>query len=380
MPFLDTIQNAALKVLPEKKPTLPMPASTTGGIGSAGVVPFEDDMIVSKPAIVFYVSQAFFNFLAMCCMAAISAFQAKWGVGPSGLSGFAVFVSVTGILYSLFLLLVPVIYEKYDKGARLARALKEVRVGFILSGTGTAVSLLIAFIVTISAWTEPGCKNPDRDPHADKGDDFKKGLGSFCSTKKAGAIFFWLTFVFWCCTLTLAVLDWRNGKSSRPRDPPFTHPVEASEGSEYTRANNNDDDYSDEEAQHKPFSDNSNTAYSPFSDTNRLSGAPSTTAASSYQPPVSTPFASSQAAPRPSLDAYGAFSDPAPTGFAGGFAAPPQVVDDTPRVSRTMQYADPYAAVRASIASGQSVPGSGGVTPPSGGPPPPGYSSYGGYR
>ena len=63
---------------------------------------------------------------------------------PAGLSGFAVFVSVTGILYSLFLLLVPVIYEKYDKGARLARALKEVRVGFILSGTGTAVSLLIS--------------------------------------------------------------------------------------------------------------------------------------------------------------------------------------------------------------------------------------------
>ena len=44
MPFLDTIQSAALRVLPEKKPTLPMPASTTGGIGSAGVVPFEDDV------------------------------------------------------------------------------------------------------------------------------------------------------------------------------------------------------------------------------------------------------------------------------------------------------------------------------------------------
>ncbi|KAI0833715.1 hypothetical protein BC628DRAFT_1307480 [Trametes gibbosa] len=332
-------------------------------------------MIVSKPAIVFYVSQAFFNFLAMCCMAAVCAFQAKWGVGPSGLSGFAVFISVLGILYSLFLLLVPVVYEKYDKGARLARALKEVRVGFILAGTGTAVTLLIAFIVTISAWTEPGCKNPDKDPHADKGDAFKKALGGFCSTKKAGAIFFWLTFVFWCCTLTLAVLDWRNGKSSRPRDPPFTHPMEASEGSEYGHANDDDDDYTEEGSQHKPLTDNSNKPYSPFSDTNRLSGVSSSP---SYQQPASTPFASSQAAPRPSIDAYGAFSDPAPTGFASSFAAPPQVVDDTPRVSRTMQYADPYAAVRASIATGQTAPGS--VTPPSGGPPPPGYSSYGGYR
>ena len=42
------------------------------------------------------------------------------------------------------LVLVPVIYEKYDKGARLARALKETRVAFILAGTGTAVSLLIS--------------------------------------------------------------------------------------------------------------------------------------------------------------------------------------------------------------------------------------------
>jgi hypothetical protein len=65
-------------------------------------------------------------------------------LSTAGLSGFAIFISVLGILYSLFVLLVPVIYEKYDKFARLARALKETRVSFILSGAGTAVSLLIA--------------------------------------------------------------------------------------------------------------------------------------------------------------------------------------------------------------------------------------------
>ena len=65
-------------------------------------------------------------------------------MSSAGLSGFAIFIAVAGIFYSLFILLVPVIYEKYDKGARLSRALKETRVSFILSGTGTAVSLLIA--------------------------------------------------------------------------------------------------------------------------------------------------------------------------------------------------------------------------------------------
>lgn len=64
----------------------------------------------------------------------------------AGLSGFAIFVSVLGILLPLFLLLVPVIDVKYGKLQRLARALNEVRVGFILSASGTAVSLLIACV------------------------------------------------------------------------------------------------------------------------------------------------------------------------------------------------------------------------------------------
>lgn len=54
------------------------------------------------------------------------------------------------MFFSLFMLLTPVIYEKYDKGARLARALKEIRVSFILAGTGLAVSLLISWVLSRS--------------------------------------------------------------------------------------------------------------------------------------------------------------------------------------------------------------------------------------
>lgn len=46
----------------------------------------------------------------------------------------------------MLMLLVPVIYEKYDKLTRLARALREVRVGFILNGIGTVLNLLIAYV------------------------------------------------------------------------------------------------------------------------------------------------------------------------------------------------------------------------------------------
>jgi hypothetical protein len=53
------------------------------------------------------------------------------------------------------MLLIPVAYEKYDKFVRLARALKEVRVGFILTGTGVTFSLLIACVLFPAARRYP---------------------------------------------------------------------------------------------------------------------------------------------------------------------------------------------------------------------------------
>ncbi|KAG6334110.1 hypothetical protein ID866_4972 [Astraeus odoratus] len=340
-------------------------------------------MIISKPAIIFHTSQAFFNFLAMACFASVASFQAKWGIGPSGLSGFAIFVSVTGIFLSLFMLFVPVVYEKYDRFVKLAIALREVRVGFILTGTGCTFSLLIAFITTISAWTEAGCKDASNDPHASLGSDFVAGLPGWCSTKKAGSIFFWLAFGFWLASLGLLIVDWRSGNlTQRPRDPPFRRPdveeveEEDQESTAYQPVGS---------AAPPPVTtvpkitttipsvatatprqstyDDSNGANSPFSDSNRFSGAFSAAPA-----PASTVYPNSgyrnsgysgystppAATSRHSVDAYGAFSDPSPTGFGGAtssYALPPTADPNTPRVSRTMQYADPYAAVRASISA-----------------------------
>ncbi|KAI0806056.1 hypothetical protein BC629DRAFT_1484793 [Irpex lacteus] len=349
MAISDYVQSLTSKVLPEKRTSLPLQPSSTGmGIGSGGHVPFDDEMIVSKPAIIFHTTQVFFNFLAMCCFASVASFQAQHKVGPSGLSAFAIFISVLGIFYSLFVLLVPVIYEKYDKGARLARALKETRVAFILAGTGTAVSLLISFITTISAWTEPGCKDASKDPHEQEGgDSFVKGLPGWCSTKKAGSVFFWLAFVFWLASLVLVFLDFRNGKTRRARDPPFTHPEEPT-------------DLDDEESMLEHPASRKSTydapgSDSPFDDRNRYSAADSTTT-----------FSSAPQLPRPSIDAYGAFSDPAPTGFA---ASP---TSENPGLSRTMQYADPYAAVRNAVVQGATSP------PPN--PPSYSYGHGGGYQ
>ncbi|TRM64944.1 hypothetical protein BD626DRAFT_490413 [Schizophyllum amplum] len=374
MDFLEKMKDGLAKVVPSKSSK---PSGLSGGIGNGhGMMAVDDNMIVSKPTIVFHASQVFFNFLAMACFASVAAFQAKWGVGPSGLSGFALFVSIAGILLSLFMLLVPVIYEKYDKMTRLARALKEARVSFILTGTGNTFSLLIAFIVTISAWTEAGCKNADNDPNADKGDDFKDGLSGWCNTKKAAAIFFWLAFASWLASLILLILDWRSGKLHMgARDPPFQRPETANldEDDDYDIGRNDRDEEETSYQQIPPVRtsmaaapatryDNSGSPTSPFADTHR------------YQPAANI---GAPTAGRPSMDAYGAFSDPAPSGFAAPAPAtryspaggPPVLPepDVGPRVSRTMQYADPYAAVRASLVGGQPA------TPPT-------YESYTGYR
>lgn len=334
----------------------------------------------------------------MACFASVASFQAKWGVGPSGLSGFALFVSVSGIFLSAFMMFVPVVYDKYDKLATLAIALKEIRVAFILTGVGSTFSLLIAFVTTISAWTEAGCKNAEDDPHAKISSDFVAGLPGWCSTKKAGCIFFWLAFGFWLASLILLIIDWRSGNlTQRPRDPPFTRPdVEEVEEAE-------EEEEEERRAYHpvgstvpppvtiatstippvatrRPTYDNPN---SPFDDMNRLSAisAATTAAASASTAYPNTAQRNSgysgyatppAAASRPSLDAYGAFSDPAPTGFGGvsnSFAPQTTAEANGPRISRTMQYADPYAAVRASLTSSNGSLGA----------PPPSYTSYTGY-
>ncbi|KZP27419.1 hypothetical protein FIBSPDRAFT_731027 [Athelia psychrophila] len=348
MSLLDTIQGGLARILPRKSASAP---SGGGGVGNVGVVSYDDDMIVSKPAVIFHIGQIFFNFLAMACFASVASFQAKWNVGPSGLTGFAVFVSVSGIILSSFMLFVPVVYEKWDKFVRLARAMKEVRVGFILTGSGATFSLLVSFIVTISAWTEPGCKDAKNDPNAKAGgDDFVAALPGWCSTKKAGAIFFWMAFIFWLASLALLIMEWRSGKLTGPRDPPFAPPEAHEEGYAYSHEEEEEEDtaYSSMPPVSQRQTTYEDAGGSPFADPRRYRDSDATANSGA---PDGIP------AGRPSMDAYGAFSDPAPSGFGTGSPAPATPPPPAqPAVSRTMQYADPYAAVRANIGQAPTTP------------------------
>lgn len=335
MALIDHITSAVHKFIPPKKEEFPKPLNTSsGGIGHG--MQFDDDMPLSKPAIVYHACQLFFTFIAICCFGGVASFQAKWKVGPSGLTGFALFVGVTSFFVSLFMLLVPVIYDKYDRLIRLARALQEVRVSFILATSGLVWSLLISFITTISAFTQPGCKNPDNDPHAGLGDTFKTQLKGWCSTKKAGAIFFWLAFAAWVATFVTAVLEWRSGKVrgrrlNAGREEGFVPPVVDDSESvftqdQYRRPHDEDEDEDDREDHRSPFAD---------------------------QPPqLPPPSFAVDPQPRASMDAYGAFNDPVPTGYGGSDPTSPGRGPGRPlshHASPITAPADPYAQIRANL-------------------------------
>jgi hypothetical protein len=197
--------------------------------------------------------------------------------------------------------------------------------------------------------------------------------------------------------MAMLIMDWRSGKLIAARDPPFARPQVVHE-----EVGEEEEDEEDEHTLHShlppvrqstassPPNVYTNSHSSPFADPNRYSGHSQVSASthSAYTP-------APQAAGRPSMDSYGAFSDPAPSGFgtsqynqvANNYASAPLAISNVggppilpepdlggPMVSRTMQYADPYAAVRATIAGQQ------GPVSPTAVLAPPSYESYVGYR
>ncbi|KAG8821319.1 hypothetical protein FRC19_007982 [Serendipita sp. 401] len=318
MAIIDTIKDTVTKVVRPKGESLPRP-------GANGQY-HEEDLILSKSFIVATSFQIFFAFIALCCFAGVASFQGKYKVGPSGLSVLALFTSLFLFLFSSFLLAVPVVYDRYNKLHGVFRALRVIRVALICNGIGIFLSLISAFITTISVFTQPGCKDPKKDPNAKRaGKDFVAGLPYWCQTKRAGSVFFWLALIAWLATMWLAFQEWRTGKTVyRPEDPPFSLPAQRIPHDEedtdpYTRRQRTEEE------------DAFNEARSPFNDNERYAG---------YNNPAG----------RPSMDTYGAFSDPNPSGYG-------REQYSQPDVSRTMQYAaDPYATVQQRVQSGVYQP------------------------
>ncbi|WVR09135.1 hypothetical protein IAU60_006197 [Kwoniella sp. DSM 27419] len=331
--------------------------------GMGGGNPFRDgptfeERSLPKAHLIFHIVAIFFTFLAICTMGAVAAFQAKW-FAVSGGTGFVLFLLLVAFLLSAFLMIVPIVYDRWDRLKRPAQFLHQTRTTFILHAFGTVLILMSAFIVTIGAWTAKGCKNADNDPHAELGDGYKDGLSDWCTTKKASAIFDWLAFGAWATLLVLTSLVFRRErKESRRMEPSFIPPD--STGVSYAGVGAEVED---------PYADKSEVTRS-LGHAREESTFETPTGGYGY----TRPGVHGGAMARPSVDVYGAFDGDMPG--AGGATDEP---------SRTMQlaYDDPYAQIRASLMDNsaptgyparhqapQQAYGNGGL------PNPPAYAGY----
>ncbi|ORX39055.1 hypothetical protein BD324DRAFT_618365 [Kockovaella imperatae] len=189
-----------------------------------GANPFNEGPNLEEPSLprfhlVLHCAAIFFTFLAICMTGAVANFQATW-FAVSGGTAFTLFLLLVAILLSVALFIVPTVYDRWDKLKSANGFLSAPRTRLIIHAFGALLMLIAAFIVTVSAWTSKGCKNPEDDPHHDLGDEYTTNLGQWCQTKKASGIFEWLSFISWLVLLILTLVEWRRERRDEPRFVP----------------------------------------------------------------------------------------------------------------------------------------------------------------
>ncbi|KAG0150886.1 hypothetical protein CROQUDRAFT_651717 [Cronartium quercuum f. sp. fusiforme G11] len=189
----------------------------SGGRGS-----ILDDDDISPIQVAIRSATMFFILINLFIYMAIASFQKKWKVGPSGLTGLALFVLCEAFLHALAFLVVPQIYERTDVLKGFARAIRLTRIQFIVYGTQTGLALILSLVATISAYTG-GCKDPKSDPNAELA-DYVSHMGGFCRNKRAAAAFWWFTFLSFGLSLAFVLKSWYTVRKLGPSHPSFEPP------------------------------------------------------------------------------------------------------------------------------------------------------------
>src|SRR5437588_856977 len=100
--------------------------------------------------------QIFFAFLAMACIAAVIAFDNKT-TSSTIIDNIFIFFVILSMFMSAAIVGIPYSYLKYGKFKNLARALRIVRIEFVL----TSMWAIILFLVSVMLSVEMGLKNCD---------------------------------------------------------------------------------------------------------------------------------------------------------------------------------------------------------------------------
>ncbi|CAG8533476.1 16454_t:CDS:2 [Acaulospora morrowiae] len=161
-------------------------------------------------------AQVFFAFLSMCCIAAVIAFDNK-------------------VMYITPIVGIPFVYLKYGKFKSMARALRVVRIEFVL----TAIWCVILTLMSMALSIEVGLRNCDPSSESfnnyTSGPDnstFVNGLPSTCRTERAGNAFGWFAVGAWLVSLGLLAHEWYSNR----RQPLPKHDAEVTMHTNSTRS------------------------------------------------------------------------------------------------------------------------------------------------
>ncbi|KAH8929305.1 hypothetical protein BT69DRAFT_1345982 [Atractiella rhizophila] len=191
-------------------------SATTVGRG------WEDDDL-SRRMLALRFALIFFPLIAFAIYLACATFQTSHGLSTSFGIGLSIFLAAEALAHGIVMITVPFIYQRWDKLKGFARALRQIRVGFIVNGTQTGLMLIGSLLTTISAYTA-GCKNYKKDPHAGK-EGYIDDLPDFCLNKRAGAAFFWFSFLAWSLSFYLVFRTWFQTRKLGPKIPGFKAPA-----------------------------------------------------------------------------------------------------------------------------------------------------------
>ncbi|KAG9299882.1 hypothetical protein G9A89_005411 [Geosiphon pyriformis] len=172
-------------------------------------------------------SQILFAFLAMCTISAVISFDNKH-TSSRILDNIDLFVLILSMLFSGAIVGIPYAYLQYGKLKTVAKALRHLRIEFVLSAIWASLLFLCTAGITIefalrkcsvSDYSQAELNNTaENRTHGEH--SFEKGIGRTCSTGRASAVLGWLALLAWLGSMLLITKEWYDNR----RQPlPFKH-------------------------------------------------------------------------------------------------------------------------------------------------------------
>ncbi|CAG8498174.1 7469_t:CDS:1 [Ambispora gerdemannii] len=177
-------------------------------------------------------TQVVFAFFAMATISAVIAFDNKF-ISSKILDNMYLFVLIISMFFAGAIVGIPYVYLRYGKLKSVARALRHLRIEFVLS----AIWAFLLFCSTLGVTIEIALRkcapsdyskeflnytagNKTNGEHL-----FEKGLNRACSTQRASIAFGWFALASWIGSMLLITKGWYDNRRQPVKHDYHPHEV-----------------------------------------------------------------------------------------------------------------------------------------------------------